>query len=60
MISMAKRDMMELAYQLAEVNGLVHILNNENKAAGTHRYSDVMKKRFPEVNIRQAEAIHAG
>ena len=60
MISLAKRDMMELPYQLAEVNGLIHISNNENRAAGTHWYRDVMKKRFPEVSIRQAEATHAG
>ena len=52
--------MMELAYQLAEVNDLIHLLNNEKHAAGTHRYRDVTKKRFQEVSIRQAEATHAG
>ena len=44
MIGMAKRDMMDMAYQLAEVNGLIDTYSQQwKKAASTHWYNDVMK-----------------
>ncbi len=55
MIGMAKRDLMEMAYQLAETNGLRHPFKNEKKGVSVHWYMNFMK-RYPEVSLRQAEA----
>ena len=46
MIDMAKRDLMEMASQLAEANGLMHPFNNKKKAASMHWHRDFMK-RYP-------------
>ena len=43
MINMAKRDLMEMAYQVAEAEGLMHPFNNKKKAVSMHWYRDFLK-----------------
>ena len=51
MIGVSKRDLMAMAYQLAESNGLKHPFNGDKTSASTHWYRDFIK-RHPEVSLR--------
>ena len=55
MIGLTRHDLMDLVYQLAEINPLDHSFNREKKSASKHWFYDFMK-RHPELSFRQAEA----
>ena len=55
MIGLTRHDLMDLAYQLAEINQLDHSFNREKKSASKHWFYDFMK-RHHELSLRQAEA----
>ena len=59
MVGMSKRDLMAMAYQLAESNGLKHPFNSDKKSASTHWYRDFIEGHT-EVSLRQAEATSVG
>ena len=55
MIGLTGHDLMDLVYQLAEINQLDNSFNREKKSASKHWFYDFMK-RHPELSLRQAEA----
>ena len=58
MIGLTGHDLMDLVYQLAEINQLDNSFNREKKSASKHWFYDFMK-RHPELSLRQAEATAA-
>ncbi|KAK7484845.1 hypothetical protein BaRGS_00023888 [Batillaria attramentaria] len=52
---MTRKDLMELAFEVAEENRLPHPFNREKRSAGKGWYYRFMK-RFPDISLRQAEA----
>ncbi len=50
---MTRKDLMDMAYQLAEASGIRHC--TEKQAASRHWYRVIMR-RHPELSLRQAEA----
>lgn len=54
LIGLNRRDLMSLAFQLAEANNIKHCFNSAKKAASKHWYNDFMK-RHPTLSLRQPE-----
>ena len=52
---MTRKDLMALAFEVAEENGLDHPFNREKRIAGKGWYYNFLK-RFPDISLRQPEA----
>ena len=52
---MTRKDLMALAFEVAEENGLDHPFNREKRSAGKGWYYRFLK-RFPDISLRQPEA----
>ena len=56
LFGITRQDLRSLAFQLAEKNGLPHAFNATKMMAGDHWYYTFLKKRHPELSLRQPEA----
>ena len=54
MFGISRKDLMKLAEELAEHNGIPHVFNDVNKSAGKDRIASFMK-RHPTVSLRQPD-----
>ena len=52
---MTRKDLMALAFEVAEENGLDHLFNREKRSAGKGWHYNFLK-RFPDISLRQPEA----
>ena len=52
---MTRNDLMTLAFEVAEENGLDHPFNREKRSAGKGWYQSFLK-RFPDISLRQPAA----
>ena len=59
LFGITRTDVMSLAFQLAERNGLSHAFNKEKGTAGKTWFSGFMR-RHPELSLRQPEATSQG
>ena len=55
-----RKELMRLAFQVAERNGIPHVFNAELKSAGKTWYKKIMKRHEDKLRLRQPEATSIG